>query len=260
MLLCTLAFLELLLLLCPLFNCSLVRLSNVAYARAFNLLPPPSVPPSLQTGPKIKPIRTWEAVKQMHLMDCMETCPFVHQTLSDLRKEVGNEATVLGFVGLPYTLATYLVEGSSSKEYLEIKKMMFQEPALLQQMLSVLADNIGEWGGREGGREGGKGGGRGGGRSAWGGRRACLSYFFCLQSWVASSPLHQHNSLIFPLSLPPSLPLSLPPSLPLSLPLQENTPAFKSTAVPRSSKSSTHGPVTSLPSTTTSSPPPTNAK
>jgi uroporphyrinogen-III decarboxylase len=76
-------------------------------------------------------------------MDCMETCPFVHQTLSDLRREVGNEATVLGFVGLPYTLATYLVEGSSSKEYLEIKKMMFQEPALLHQMLSVLADNIG---------------------------------------------------------------------------------------------------------------------
>jgi len=93
-------------------------------------------------------------------MDCMETCPFVHQTLTDLRKEVGNEATVLGFVGLPYTLATYLVEGSSSKEYLEIKKMMFQEPALLQQMLSVLADNIGAWGGTEGRRDGGTDGRR----------------------------------------------------------------------------------------------------
>lgn len=92
---------------------------------------------------------------------------------------MGNEATVLGFVGLPYTLATYLVEGKSSKvrqcemimdvgmnmdgksapashttttinqrqpqEYLEIKKMMFQEPALLHQMLSILADNIGEY-------------------------------------------------------------------------------------------------------------------
>ena len=95
----------------------------------------------------------------MHQMDCMETCPFVHQTLSDLRREVGNQATVLGFVGLPYTLATYLVEGSSSKEYLEIKKMMFQEPALLHQMLSVLADNIGRWGGRDGGREGEREGG-----------------------------------------------------------------------------------------------------
>lgn len=51
----------------------------------------------------------------MHRMDPMATCPFVHQTLQDLRREVGNQATVLGFVGLPYTLATYLVEGQSSK-------------------------------------------------------------------------------------------------------------------------------------------------
>lgn len=51
----------------------------------------------------------------MGLMDPMATCPFVHQTLQDLKREVGNQATVLGFVGLPYTLATYLVEGKSSK-------------------------------------------------------------------------------------------------------------------------------------------------
>lgn len=38
-----------------------------------------------------------------------------------LHAQVGNRATVLGFVGLPYTLATYMVEGGSSKEYKEIK-------------------------------------------------------------------------------------------------------------------------------------------
>ena len=58
---------------------------------------------------------TVQQVKAMHLMDPMATCPFVHSTLQDLRREVGNEATVLGFVGLPYTLATYLVEGQGSK-------------------------------------------------------------------------------------------------------------------------------------------------
>lgn len=44
-----------------------------------------------------------------------KACPFVGQTLRDLRDEVGNEATVLGFVGCPYTLATYLVEVSNGK-------------------------------------------------------------------------------------------------------------------------------------------------
>ena len=45
------------------------------------------------------------------------------QALGNLRKEVGNEATVLGFIGAPYTMATYCVEGGTSSSYLEIKKM-----------------------------------------------------------------------------------------------------------------------------------------
>jgi uroporphyrinogen decarboxylase len=42
-------------------------------------------------------------------------------------------------------LATYLVEGKTSKEYLEIKKMAFNEPALLHQILKSLADSIAEY-------------------------------------------------------------------------------------------------------------------
>ena len=58
---------------------------------------------------------------------------------------MGNDATVLGFVGLPFTLATYMVEGKSSQEYLEIKKLAHTEPAVLHQMLTRLAENIGAY-------------------------------------------------------------------------------------------------------------------
>jgi len=61
-------------------------------------------------------------------MDPAKACPFVGEVLGRLRAEVGNEATVLGFVGLPFTLATYLVEGKSSQEYLEIKKLAHNDP------------------------------------------------------------------------------------------------------------------------------------
>ncbi|CAM9172904.1 unnamed protein product [Choristocarpus tenellus] len=98
-----------------------------------------------KAGPKIPPMRTWEAAKKMHPIDPEKACPFVGETLRELRRVVGNEATVLGFVGLPYTLATYLVEGQTSKEYLEIKKMMFLEPDLLHSMLKSLADSIGDY-------------------------------------------------------------------------------------------------------------------
>jgi len=97
-------------------------------------------------GPKLKPIRSKEEIDQMKVCsDWTTAMPFVKQTLGELREEVGNKATVLGFVGLPYTLATYLVEGGTSKEYLEIKKMMYSEPALLHKMLETLAENIGEY-------------------------------------------------------------------------------------------------------------------
>ena len=94
-------------------------------------------------GPVVEPYRTQERVDTMTKMDPEEACPFVGSVLRDLRKEVGNEATVLGFVGLPYTLATYLVEGQTSREYLEIKKMGLSDPKLLHQMLQTLCDNIG---------------------------------------------------------------------------------------------------------------------
>lgn len=52
---------------------------------------------------------------------------------------------MLGFVGCPYTLATYMIEGKTSKEYLEIKKMAFNEPDLLHTILKKLAESIGDY-------------------------------------------------------------------------------------------------------------------
>jgi len=74
------------------------------------------------SGPKLPPVRTKEGIENMYVQkDWATAMPFVKQTLGELREKVKNDATVLGFVGLPYTLATYLVEGGTSKEYLEIK-------------------------------------------------------------------------------------------------------------------------------------------
>ena len=81
----------------------------------------------------------------MHAIDPSASAPFVGETLEILRKEVGPETAVLGFVGCPYTLATYLIEGKTSKEYLEIKKMAFNEPKLLHAILKQLAENIGDY-------------------------------------------------------------------------------------------------------------------
>jgi hypothetical protein len=57
-----------------------------------------------------------------------EAVPYVGEALRRLRAEVGGEAAVLGFVGAPFTLATYIVEGGMSKSYTHIKTLMYTQP------------------------------------------------------------------------------------------------------------------------------------
>eukprot|EP00600_Ochromonadales_sp_CCMP1393_P009881 CAMPEP_0174973398 /NCGR_PEP_ID=MMETSP0004_2-20121128/11218_1 /TAXON_ID=420556 /ORGANISM="Ochromonas sp., Strain CCMP1393" /LENGTH=385 /DNA_ID=CAMNT_0016223839 /DNA_START=48 /DNA_END=1205 /DNA_ORIENTATION=+ len=96
-------------------------------------------------GPKMKTWNTMADVDRIKSMDPVKATPFVAEALKNLRHEVGNKATVLGFVGLPYTLATYMVEGGSSIEYKKIKSMGYQSPAVLHAMLDRLAENIGDY-------------------------------------------------------------------------------------------------------------------
>lgn len=84
-------------------------------------------------------------IEQLHQIEPYKSTPFVAEALKTLRQEVNPETAVLGFVGCPYTLATYIVEGKTSKEYLEIKKMAMNEPDLLHAILQILADNIGDY-------------------------------------------------------------------------------------------------------------------
>lgn len=87
------------------------------------------------------PIRSMEGVKTLHEID-LNQLSFVGESLSLLKKEVGGQAAVLGFVGCPWTMATYVVEGASSALYKNIKSMIFSEPDLLNAILSHLADQI----------------------------------------------------------------------------------------------------------------------
>ncbi len=94
-------------------------------------------------GPIIfDPIRSQAQVDKLRNLEPAESLPFIRDILQTLRREVGDKATVLGFVGAPWTLAAYAVEGKGSKTYSVIKGMAFSEPAMLHQLLTKLADAI----------------------------------------------------------------------------------------------------------------------
>ena len=94
-------------------------------------------------GPIIhEPIRSNQQIQALRELQPNETMPFVGEVLTRLRESVGNKATVLGFVGAPWTLAAYVVEGKSSKNYAVIKEMAFSDSVLLHQLLDHLANSI----------------------------------------------------------------------------------------------------------------------
>ena len=96
-------------------------------------------------GPLLdKTIRSEEDLKMMHSMDYGKV-PFIEESLKLLRSEIGDTATLLGFVGAPWTLCTYIVEGQSSSTYKTIKSMAFSNPTLLKKLLSKVADCIGDY-------------------------------------------------------------------------------------------------------------------
>jgi len=97
-------------------------------------------------GPVIfDPIRTMEQVNKVTKLNAGESCGFVGESLKQLRAAVGNQAAVMGFVGAPFTLATYIVEGGSSKNFAHIKRLAFGEPAVLHALLDKLADNVADY-------------------------------------------------------------------------------------------------------------------
>ncbi|MGD1913484.1 MAG: uroporphyrinogen decarboxylase [Rivularia sp. (in: cyanobacteria)] len=94
-------------------------------------------------GPVIEnPIRTQEQVDNLYPLQPDESLPFIRTILQALRSEVGDKSTVLGFVGAPWTLAAYVVEGKGSKTYSIIKNMAFSNSVMLHQLLTKISDSI----------------------------------------------------------------------------------------------------------------------
>ncbi|MBG1270247.1 uroporphyrinogen decarboxylase [Nostoc sp. WHI] len=94
-------------------------------------------------GPIIdSPLRTQEQIDRLRPLEPEADLPFIKTILQALRSEVGDKSTVLGFVGAPWTLAAYAVEGKGSKTYSIIKNMAFSDPTILHQLLAKLADAI----------------------------------------------------------------------------------------------------------------------
>ena len=94
-------------------------------------------------GPRFKnPISSAADVKKIPLFDPEQELGYVMNAVRAIRKALNGDVPLIGFSGSPWTLATYMVEGGSSKAFTKIKKMMYADPQSLHLLLDKLADSV----------------------------------------------------------------------------------------------------------------------
>ena len=94
-------------------------------------------------GPKFKnPVQTPDAVEALDVVDTEKDLGYVLDAVKLIRRELNGSVPLIGFSGSPWTVATYMVEGGSSKEFARIKSMMMNTPAVMHELLDKLAESV----------------------------------------------------------------------------------------------------------------------
>ena len=94
-------------------------------------------------GPKFeRPVRTQADVDAIGVPDPEEELSYVMDAVRTIRRELDGRVPLIGFSGSPWTLATYMVEGGSTKNFSLSKGMLFEKPALMHALLEKLAESV----------------------------------------------------------------------------------------------------------------------
>lgn len=94
-------------------------------------------------GPKFrKPVRTEADIDQLQVINTASDLSYVTDAVSMIRRELQGRVPLIGFSGSPWTLATYMIEGQSSRDFARAKTMLYTQPELMHQLLDKLALSV----------------------------------------------------------------------------------------------------------------------
>ncbi len=94
-------------------------------------------------GPKFKKtVRTQADLEALHKIKAADDLSYVMNAVKTIRRELNGRVPLIGFSGSPWTLATYMVEGGSSKDFRAAKTMAYDQPELMHSLLDLLADCV----------------------------------------------------------------------------------------------------------------------
>ena len=92
-------------------------------------------------GPVIeRPVRGDADVRRLRPVDVESAVGFVFDTVARVKKALASRVPLIGFAGAPFTVASYVVEGGASRDYLHVKRLMYDAPAAWQRLMELLVD------------------------------------------------------------------------------------------------------------------------
>ena len=94
-------------------------------------------------GPKFrKPVRTEADIEKLEVINTASDLGYVTDAVTMIRQELNGRVPLIGFSGSPWTLATYMVEGQSSRDFARAKTMLYTQPEIMHQLLEKLALSV----------------------------------------------------------------------------------------------------------------------
>lgn len=97
-------------------------------------------------GPVItEPVRSQKAVNRIRPVEAEDSLKYVMDTIKILRQELKDRLPLIGFSGAPFTLASYLVEGRTSRDFVRLKALMFSEPQIYKALMDKVTLAVGDY-------------------------------------------------------------------------------------------------------------------
>ncbi|MEM1187026.1 MAG: uroporphyrinogen decarboxylase [Pseudomonadota bacterium] len=97
-------------------------------------------------GPRFrKTVRSASDVAGLNKIKADDDLSYVMNAVRTIRSALGGSVPLIGFSGSPWTLATYMVEGGSSKDFANVKTMAYDQPEVMHELLTVLADAVADY-------------------------------------------------------------------------------------------------------------------
>ena len=100
-------------------------------------------------GPNLNPLRSSSDFSSLNFSKFQQVLTPVHEAISNTKTELQNEGfggtSLIGFCGAPWTVACYMVEGGSSKDFINIKKLAYQDEQALVGLFELLIESSAQY-------------------------------------------------------------------------------------------------------------------